>query len=458
MLISNFSQMYYPMPYPFKVIVTSLIGSLKNMQKYGSHFHRYYDFLMSNDIKNQQMKADKELEKFLAHLKRKNRFFSSRIPSDLDIKKIPIVDKNFVLKNFQKIIMQKPYKIGKTSGTTGQPLVVPYSKKAYQAEYAFWWYHWSFGNVMRGDKIATFGGHKISDVNRDSPPFWVYNAAENQMFFSSYHLSYRNLPHYIEKLNAYKPVFIYGYPSTLYLLAKYALENSIKIEFLPKMIVTSSERTYDFQRHAIENAFESKLFILYGNVEHCGLITECPYGRLHIQPYHSQVRVIREDGEEAKKCEIGNIVGTNFSNYSFPLINYDTKDIVKISANQNCQCNNGGMIIDYIQGRIEDYIITPEGRIVVRMGHLFKNAKFIRNAQIQQNKVNQVILRIEKEDGYTKKDEKAILAEAKARLGNSIEIDFEYVSKIPKERNGKFRFIIQKIHDKNSLEHCFPSH
>ena len=442
------SQAYSVLPYPFRIFVTSMAACIKCRQKYGSYFRSYFDFLMSNDV-NHQHKANEELEEFLVYLRKNSCFYSNQIPKQLDLKKMLVIDKNIVLRNYQKIVMQKGFRVGRSSGTTGQPLAVPYAKNAYQKEYAFWWYHRTFAGVKMGDKIATVAGHKIADVNRDVPPFWVFNAAENQVFFSSYHLSLYNLRHYIDKLNHFRPDFIHGYPSSIYVLAKYVLENNTPLYFVPKMIVTSSEATLDFQRQVIEEAFKSKVYIWYGNTEYCGHITECPYGRLHVQPYHSLVRVVREDGKDAKTGEIGRIVATNFSNYAFPLINYDTKDIVKISRDQNCQCNKGGMVIDYIQGRIEDYILTPEGRTVVRLGHLFKDAKHVRNAQIEQNNIHQIIIRIEKEKGYSSEIEKMILKEARSRLGNTIEITFEYVNEIEKEKNGKFRFIIQNMDRRN---------
>lgn len=443
------NRIYYALPYSFKILVTSLAAYFKHRQKYGNYFRRYFDFLMTNDIKQQQLRANEELEEFLVYMKRNSPFYSNCVPKDLNLKKIPIIDKDLVLKNYQKIRMQKPFKIGRSSGTTGQPLAVPYTRNVYQKEYAFWWYHRSLGSVKMGDKIVTIAGHKIADVNRDSPPFWVHNTGENQLFFSSYHLSLNNLSYYIKKLNDFKPVFIHGYPSSIYLIAKFVLENNIEVDFVPKMIVTSSEATLDFQRKVIEEAFNCKVYIWYGNTEYCGHITECPYGRLHVRPCHSLIRVIKEDGEDAKWGEVGRIVGTNFSNYAFPLINYDTKDIVKISRDQNCRCNSGGMVIDYIQGRIEDHILTPEVRIVVRLGHLFKDAKYVRNAQIEQNNIHQIIIRIEKEKGYSDDIEKTILKEARSRLGNTIGIHFEYVNEIEKEKNGKFRFIIQNMDRRN---------
>jgi phenylacetate-coenzyme A ligase PaaK-like adenylate-forming protein len=436
---------YHFMPYSLKVFTTSMLAYYKKKKKYGEFFDQYYNFLLSNGLKHQEQKAEEELEEFLKYIKKNCPFYAQYLTNNYNLKDLPIIDKGIVNKQYSDFLLSSPFFVGKSSGTTGQPLKVPYSKNVYQKEYAFWWYHRSFGGVNRGDKIATFGGHKIADVNRDKPPFWVYNAAERQMFFSSYHLSKKNLPYYIRTLNRYRPDFIHGYPSSLYYVAKYIIDENVQLNFKPNMVVGSSETTLDFQRNTIEQAFKTKLYVWYGNTEFCGHITECSYGKLHIQPYHSFVRILKKDNTDAKPGETGRIVATNFTNYSFAFINYDIKDIVKISQDQNCPCDKGGTVLDYILGRVEDYIITPEGRFVGRLDHLFKDAKHVKNGQIVQNDINNIIIRIEKENGFTDKIEKAILHEARVRLGNTIEIQFEYVKEMEREPNGKLKFVVQNI-------------
>jgi len=434
---------YYHSPYPLKTVWASLAAWYKKREKYGPYFQKYFHFLMTSSIDQNVQRAEEELKAFLQWVK--ENILVYKVPNDLDIYKMPVIDKTWVIQHYDQLTIQKPYKIVKSSGTTGQPLAVPYNIQAYQKEYAFWWYHRSFGNIKMGDRVATFSGHKITYIDRKVPPFWVLNFAENQLIFSSYHLSSQNIPYYIKRLNKFKPHLIHGYPSSIYLLARFILENDIRMDFQPKMIITASETTLNFQKRAIEAAFGCKNYIWYGNTEYAGHITECPNGKLHIQPYHSFVRIVNSEGEEVQPGEEGFSVATNFTNTALRLINYNTRDIVRLSKNQNCSCGKGGTIVDYILGRVEDYVITPDGRYIWRLDHLFKDAKYVRNAQVEQRKLNQIIIRIEKEDKYDQSVEMTILKEARKRLGSEMEIVFEYVKEIPKEKNGKFRFIIQKL-------------
>ncbi len=431
-----------------KSLAISVYSFYKARRKYGNYFNKELDFLLSSDGKVQEQAAREQLEIFLKKIKAVQTVYS--VNDQPDVRRWPVIDKQFVLKNYSTILRERPYITVRSSGTSGQPLAVPYNQHAYQKEYAFWWYHRSFAGIKRGDRVATIMGHKVIPVQKDRPPFWVMNFYENQVIFSSYHLSRKNLKYYIAKLNEFKPQLIHAYPSSIYLIARYILENNLKMEFIPEMIQTASETTLDFQRRAIEKAFNSRVYIWYGNTEYCGHITECPQGKLHVQPYHSYVRFVNEQGKDVRPGEEGFIVGTNFANTAFPLINYNTKDVARVSANQTCSCGRGGTIVDYISGRMEDYIITPQGRLVGRLDHLFKHAEHVRNAQLEQNRQGQLIIRIEKEDGYSSKIEQAIREEAKKRLGDSMEIHFDYVNEIPKNNNGKFKFIVQKLDVKES--------
>lgn len=437
------NNLYNNSPYIFKAMAVTFYALWSNRKKYGEYFNKHFSYLMSASGAQQEKDAKKELSDFLLQMRHQNGYYD--ISADPDIYKMPVISKRDVIKNYHSLLSGKPFAVVKSSGTTGQPLAIPYSKSAYQKEYAFWWYHRSYEGIKRGDRIATFAGHKVIPIWQKSAPYWVMNYAENQMLFSSYHFKKSNIASYVSALNSFKPLLIHGYPSSIYLIARYILENSIRLQFRPRMIITASETTLDFQKSAIEQAFGCKNYIWYGNTEYCGHITECPEGKLHIQPYHSFVRILNEDGIDVFPGEEGRIVATNFTNTVFPLINYDTGDVVRLSREQDCSCGRGGAIVDYIFGRMEDYIITPEGRYIGRLDHLFKDAKHVRNAQLEQNRLDELIVRIEKDDHYSTAIEEIILKEARNRLGGEMMIHFEYVTEIPKNKNGKFKFVVQNL-------------
>ena len=242
----NDLRFFFLLPYSLKNFAIAIVAKLEYKKKYGLNYHKNFSFLLNNDVFEQQRQAEIELATFLRYVKENCSFYKPFLSEVSEICQIPIIDKSVVIDNHHVLKCGEPFVVGKSSGTSGQPLKIPYSQNVYQKEYAYWWYHRSFGDVCQGDRVATFAGHKIADVRCDRPPFWVYNAVENQMFFSSYHLSEKNMVHYVGQLNRFRPDFIHGYPSTIYFVARYINETGHELTFRPKMIVTSSETTLDF--------------------------------------------------------------------------------------------------------------------------------------------------------------------------------------------------------------------
>lgn len=363
-----------------------------------------------------------------------------------DVSGLPLLPKTLVKNNPQEFMNSElksiPHRMVHTSGTTGQALVFPMAKSCFQREYAYKQIHYSWGRVslLNRQPFAFCAGHPVAGPDQKRPPFWAYDHANNHLFMSSYHLSDQNLPHYIRELERFQPVMLGGYPSSIYLLAL-AAQKIGGCNVRPKAVYTFSETLLDFQRAAITEAFGCKVFNWYGNTEICANIVECECGEMHLKLEHSFVEVLNNNNKPCEPGETGRLVCTAFGNPAFPLIRYEVGDEVTLSENQTSACGRGGILVDKVVGRVEDYILTPDGRRVGRLDHLFKDSVNVAEAQICQDSKSEVTLKIVKKEGFTNGDEKAILREARNRLGNEINLRFEYVDAIPRAPNGKFRFI-----------------
>jgi phenylacetate-CoA ligase len=256
-------------------------------------------------------------------------------------------------------------------------------------------------------------------------------------------LSRRNIPYYAEKLDEFQPGFIHGYPSSVYLAADYLLEHEIDT-VRPKCVATASETLFEHQRQTIENAFGCRLLMWYGNAEMCANIVECPDGGIHIKHEHSYVEFLDENYEPVKSGKPGKMVCTAFGNYAMPLIRYEIGDVT-IPLYRECTCGRGGYLVEKVIGREEDYIITPDGRFVGRLDHIFKDTLNVEEAQLIQETPHKLMIKIVKRSGYSHKDEELILSQAHNRLGNSIEIELDYVDRIARTLSGKSRFVVSEV-------------
>src|SRR5438128_9129408 len=101
-----------------------------------------------------------------------------------------------------------------TSGTSGKPLTLWWSKKTVRAWYALFqararlWY-----GVSRKDRWASLGGQPVVGSTVRKPPYWVHNIAMKQLYLSGNHVSRQNTPAYVEALNTHRPTHLIAYPS-----------------------------------------------------------------------------------------------------------------------------------------------------------------------------------------------------------------------------------------------------
>jgi phenylacetate-CoA ligase len=317
-----------------------------------------------------------------------------------------------------------------TSGTTGSPLIVRFTPDCHKTEMAFRWRHQAWGGVPFLGRSAFVAGHPVVPPHQQQPPFWRWDRFEKRLLCSSYHLAPQNLPAYIEAFHRYAPDLIRGYPSSLYLLAQVG-------GYKPKAIFTASETLLDFQRTAIERAFGTKVFNWYGNSEMTANIVECPAGNLHYRTDYGVLELLDD----------GTMLCTGLNNFGMPFIRYRVGDRA-FAKPGDCPCGCAFPLIERIEGRVEDYIRTPDGRLVGRLDHLFKDVRHVREAQVIQQRLDEIILRIVRADGYDNVDEQTVHREATQRLGTGMTIRFEYVTSIQRTPAGKFRFIVSQLPSK----------
>ncbi|MFN2491445.1 MAG: phenylacetate--CoA ligase family protein [Pyrinomonadaceae bacterium] len=463
----QFRSFYYSLPQPAKNLLASAYGASARRARYGITFHETLRFLRESQHWSNERLNDyqqERLHQFLRNVVKRTPYYRSHdeypdlLNTDAPLQQFPVINKNhlrgevadFYHDDFRSMQCHWYH----TSGTTGSAIAFPVSHDHFQREHAFraLAYEWGGVSLTGGDKVAICAGHPVAHPDRKVPPYWVYDWTNKWLYLSSSSLTKRNLSDYVNELKRFQPVMLAGYPSSLYLLALGFEKFGGKLNL--RSISTSSETLLPRQRAKIENAFGAKVFDYYGQAENCAHIVECEAGERHAKPEYSAIEVLDKNNNPCGPGETGRLVCTGFSNKAFPLIRYDIGDVVTIAKNQVAKCGRGGLLIENILGRIEDYIATPEGRLVGRLDHLFKDSANVVEAQLFQENVDELICRILRTEDYSIEDEQAILEEARLRLGSAIRISFDYVDEIPRSANGKFQFVVSMI-DQSKMLHEF---
>ena len=103
-----------------------------------------------------------------------------------------------------------------------------------------------------------------------------------------------------------------------------------------------------------------------------------------MRPEYSVVELLRPDGSPAQPGEVAEIVGTGFGNAAMPLIRYRTGDTVLVAEDQHCACGRRMPIVETIVGRLEDVLLTVDGRMVTRFETAFNDSVHVVEAQLFQ--------------------------------------------------------------------------
>ena len=438
-------RIYDAMPTPIQHALCTAEGYRIRRSRFGEGFENELRAAVDRTTSGEDLLAyrDRRLGAFL-RAAAAIEFYKTTRPAgsaDLNLADFPVLDKTTVQANALTIRRRgvAVSHVAHTSGSTGAGLRFPVTAAAVRQQWATWWRYRQWHGLNRGVWCGYFGGRSVVRMAQRRPPFWRYNAAGRQVLFSAYHLGPETWRAYALELQRRRLPWLHGYPSVLALLATYLLEHRVSLGYDLKWITTGAENLLPWQQDAIERAFGVRPRQSYGMAEGAANASECPAGRLHVDEDFAFVEFVPLDGNGAHR-----IVGTNFTNEAFPLIRYDVGDIAYVSG-QTCGCGRPGRIIDRIEGRREDYVVLPDGALIGRLDHIFKDQVHVREAQIYQPDRRRVVLRIVRQDDYTADDESSLVWEARQRLGDDIDLTVDYVEHLPRTAAGKLRFVVSEV-------------
>jgi phenylacetate-CoA ligase len=188
----------------------------------------------------------------------------------------------------------------------------------------------------------------------------------------------------------------------------------------------------------------------YGAAETGVIAFECPQGGLHIMADCVYVEFLDEFDQPAIPGTRGRIVVTNLHNYSMPLLRYDIGDS-GVASGSVCQCGRGLPLMESLKGRTVDELVTADGERIhpdffyATMGHLTQERLAIRQYKIYQVAFDQLKIEIVKGPDFSDDVLKYIDRTLRQFLGPEMNIRYEFVSAIPRERSGKLRYFVSLL-------------
>ena len=369
-------------------------------------------------------------------------------PSDIkdleDLKKIPFLTKDDVKMNYKKLINYsipaKRYFYSHTSGTTGSPLqfVMDNYTQAYYRSHIIRHRRWH-GMKVGKDWCASFGGRRV--VKNEKLPLWRYDFPDKLIIYSTYHMNDQNMFEYYKHIRKKKIKYIKGYPSNLFIFAKFLNNNGFKLPM--KAVFTGAEPLYDFIRSEIEKAFLSEVSDFYGNSEETARAYDCEYHNgLHVAMESIIMEIDNPDNDN-----FGEIIGTSLTNYAMPFIRYKTGDLTKI-LNKECNCGRKHLLIENVKTKREDIIYTKSGKYLSPSILTFpfkeiKHGVIERSKIIQENK-GEITILIQKGINFESGEIDKLVFEFNQLLNGDINVKISF-DEIPIDPEKKFRWVENRV-------------
>lgn len=452
---------YGNFPVYFQNVLVSLQGWGLARKRYNKDFDNYLGALMKSqwlsaeEFQHMQISRLKDLIKEsilnVPYYRKSLANFSGSIEAlTLEkLKDLPLLDGFTLRTNTKEFINQDRlrygYVEGHTSGTSGAPFIWKYDWDSMRHNLSFRERQYRWAGLVENRKSARFSSRVILGEHNQAP-YWRYNAAEKQWFFSIYHLNEKTLPLYYEALRSLNFSYLDGYPSTIFIIARWINKNVKDKVWCPKAVITTAEVLMDFQRLEIEKAFGCRVFNFYSSSEGAPFITQCEAGNMHLNPESGIIEFLRSDGTSAHPGEEAEMVVTSFFQRTFPLIRYRIGDTGILAENQICSCKRQMPIIERIMGREADVLYSTQSGKVGSAGLstcFYKIPSRLKESQIEQIDTDAFVFRyVPYNSPLDEKEKKIVLEELKKRLGSSVDIKIVLVNLIAKGPGGKSRLII----------------
>ncbi|MFN0212927.1 MAG: phenylacetate--CoA ligase family protein [Saprospiraceae bacterium] len=365
-----------------------------------------------------------------------------------DLHKIPFLEKNTLRQQGRTDLLSRKREPGgqffSSSGSTGTPTQILFSNAMHQkwsAGFEARIRHWA--GVTRHDPRGMIGGRRVVPDGHGKPPFYRYNSVEKQTYLSAYHISAANAPDFLEGMKRHCVTYMNGYAMSNYFLARFLEESGLEAPQL-KAVLSSSEALSPEMRDTFKRVYGCKTFDAWSGVEACGLISECEHGQLHTSPDIAILEFIDpETGRPAAPGQLAEVICTGLLNFDQPLIRYRIGDLMRFS-DKPCPCGRQMAVIQEISGRIEDTVVGPDGREMVRFHGIFVDMPDILEGQIIQHDHTRFEIKTVSVKPLSESDRRVIRQRMISQLGE-IRVEINEVSQIPRGPNGKFKAVVSGI-------------
>lgn len=363
------------------------------------------------------------------------------------LRSLPLLDKRIVRE--QTSAMVWPDAPGglfphNTGGSTGEPLqfFVDRRRQAYDQAARIRTHRW-FG-VDFGEREILLWGSPIEIHGTDRLKRFR-DTCFNQRLLDAFNMSPRRMDQYLDVLSRYRPASLFGYPSSLSLLADHAEVHGRAVDTsCMKAVFVTGEVCFPTQKETLERYFGVPVANGYGSRDAGFIAHECPQGRMHVTAENLYLEVLR-DGKPVGDGEIGELVVTHLDAYAMPFIRYRTGDMGRL-LDGRCSCGRGLPLMDVVAGRQTDFLHLPDGTVKHALSVIYPLRELAGIRQFQVVQAGDYSVRIKVRPASAGAVKAAEVRRAVLPVLESVpSIGVELVEEIPVSASGKFQYVRSEV-------------
>lgn len=371
-------------------------------------------------------------------------FAASKLAALSDLQRVPLLSKALIRANLGDLKSEKGKRLTRlnTGGSSGEPLIFFVGNERVSHDVAAKWRATRWWDVDIGDREIVVWGSPIELSAQDRLRQYRDGLMRTHLI-PAFDMSEARLDEYVAKIRSFRPRMLFGYPSSIALIAAHAEKRAqIMSELGIKVAFVTSERLYEHQRQEISRVFGCPVANGYGGRDAGFIAHQCPQGGMHITAEDIIVEIVDSDGNPAPRGTAGEIVVTHLATRDFPFIRYRTGD-VGVLSDTACNCGRGLPLIEEIQGRTTDFVMAADGTIMHGLAVIYpiRDIPGISAFKLVQESRERIVVRIVPNENCGTTVESLITSGIKARLGQSVDVSVERVGDIPPEKSGKYRYV-----------------
>lgn len=332
-----------------------------------------------------------------------------------------------------------------TGGSTGEPLRFLVCRRRQAADQAARMRTHGWFDVRFGDRELYLWGspieHSRTDALRAMRDRWF-----NHRLLNAFDMSPMRLDAYLDEIDRFRPHCLFGYPSSLTLLARHGRSRGRpgNLESLRAVFVTG-EVCYPHDRKILAEYFHCPVSDGYGARDAGFIAHECPEGGMHVNAEQVIVEIVR-DGDTVPIGESGEVVVTHLDAWGMPFIRYRTGDMGRLRPGR-CACGRGLPLMDIIEGRTTDFIHLPDGttRHALAVIYPLRARGDVGSFRIRQRADYSVEVELVADKRGCGPDGAAIESEVRRAVGGNLPVKVHVVERFESSASGKFEYVRSEI-------------